>query len=138
MFDTLLTDLHIYFDKEIIEALYKSLNETMQSDYYFLSEYFCHNQGDFYKSAKICICDSGMFGNHCRDKGIKYWRQGWTAFQVIFGLVFGILAIVMWFGFINKIKENITLKGKVIQLFITPKYLVLINLMWITTGIISK
>lgn len=136
MFESLLTDLHYYFDKEIVKGLYTSLNETMQFDHDYLSQFFCNNQGIFFPFSLTCVCDSCMFGYHCRERGIVYWKSGWTAMQIIFGIAFGILALVMWLGFISKIKENINLKGKLVQLFITPKYLVLINLVWITTGMI--
>ena len=133
-FNTLLSSLSPTLNKKIIGIIYESMNELQKADGDYLSEFFCHNSGDFMTSSYTCQCDPGMFGLHCEKKGIHTWKGWYTFFQVLFGIIYGNLMLLFWINLILKLDTDIRIKRQPIRMFFTPKAIVHFNLVIISTS----
>ena len=106
-----------------------------QVSYFSLaSNYFCNNKGDFIINEFKCLCDLGMFGFHCREKGIEHWGGNFHFFRCIFGLIYVILIPVFWISVIMKIAKDFHEKELLKKLLCTPKYLIFFNLVIFSTS----
>ena len=131
---SLLFSLSPTLNKEIIGFIYESMTDLQKANGDYLSEYFCHNNGDFMTSSYSCRCDPGMFGIHCEKKGIHTWKGWYTFFQVFFGIIYGILMLLFWINLIIKLDSDIRIKRQPIRMFFTPKAIVHFNLVIISTS----
>ena len=132
--NSLLSSLMTQINTNIMLYYYNNLTKSQQNNTLFLSEYLCNNKGNFIISKKICVCDLGMFGYHCQDKGILYWKGLFTFFQIIFGCAYGILTAIFWISLILKILKDCNDKELIRRILFSPKYLIYINLVIISTS----
>ena len=89
-------------DQNISFIIYDSLTDSEKKNLTFLSQLLCNSKGNF--QYYYCLCNVGVFGNHCDKLGIYFWKKRiWIIFQFIFGCLFLI------FMFLSIIKLIITL-----------------------------
>ena len=109
-----------------------SLNESI----YLLSQKYCNNHGTFRSKNETdyyCDCDIGFFGFYCNNSGIEIWLNGWKAFQAIFAVVYGIIFCVVVKTFINNLQqESKNVLESCNRIVKTPKYLVILNIMFLS------
>ena len=130
-----INDLAYVFDKRLTKAIYNDLPESQKKNKTFLSHFFCNNLGYYSKSSSQCICNIGIFRNHCQTYGIEIWgKKGFTAFIVIIAIIFFILTVIMILKLIENLKSsnNPSIYSNICSLFSTPKHLVNLNLIIIT------
>ena len=120
-------------DQNISFIIYDSLTDSEKKNLTFLSQLLCNSKGNF--QYYYCLCNVGVFGNHCDKLGIYFWKKRiWIIFQFIFGCLFLI------FMFLSIIKLIITLLNYtsclsiILSLFTTPKNLANINLIIMSTS----
>ena len=66
-----INDLAYVFDKRLTKAIYNDLPESKKKNKTFLSHFFCNNLGYYSKSSSQCICNIGIFRDHCQTYGIE-------------------------------------------------------------------
>jgi hypothetical protein len=113
----------------------KNISEKDLRDIEYMSEVFCNDHGVFkLDSNKVpsCDCDIGFFTTHCSVPGAQYWGQGWTAIQVLLGIFYVVLAALTWYYLHYYMKSEFgSFWKKIKRLCYTPKYLVILNLLYI-------
>ena len=132
--NSFLSSISVPFSIKITSSIYESMNNTLKANSNFLSEFFCHNQGDFISLSSKCNCDPGMFGLHCSQKGIEVWKGWYTFFKVLFGILYGILALLFWLFLLVRMRSDIKVKHQICRMIFTPKYIVHFNLVIISTA----
>ncbi len=128
-----LNNLGKTFDEKITERIYNDLSDTLKANFTYLTYYFCHNSGKFSPYNQKCLCQVGTYKSHCQTYIIEVWGKfGFLFFQIFFGFLFLVLMIMSIFRYIYNLKNSNY--NSFINIFITPKNLVNINLIAFTTG----
>ena len=131
---SLLSDLALQIDQNQTISHYLNLSISEQNNSDFLSKYFCNNNGDFIINKFTCLCDLGMFGNHCQEKGIDLWGGNFTFFRCTFSFIYIILTSIFLITLIMKIAKDFHEKQLLKRILCTPKYLIFFNLIIFATS----
>lgn len=132
--NSFLSSVSVPFSIKVTSSIYESMNNTLKKNSNYLSQFFCNNQGDFISLTSKCKCDPGMFGLHCSQKGIEVWKGWYTFFKVLFGIIYGILALLFWLFLMIRMRSDIKVKHQIRRMILTPKYIVHFNLVIISTA----
>lgn len=133
-FNTTLPNIYETISATSLKSSIKLFSSQHADDLPFLSEIICNNNGYFALSDFICHCDFCFFGTHCTYPGSHYWKDGWKWFRAVFGISYGLLALLTWYYFIIKIKNEENCLKRLQRIFFTPKYLIIINLIAISNS----
>ena len=60
-------------DQNISFIIYDSLTDSEKKNLTFLSQLLCNSKGSF--QYYYCLCNVGVFGNHCDKLGIYFWKK---------------------------------------------------------------
>ena len=118
-----------------INSSITSFSDAHSDDTKFLSLTLCNNNGYFKPSAYECLCDFGFFDMYCTRGGNHIWKKGWGWFRGIFAGFYLLLSILTWYYFLQKFLSEETCLKRVQRLILTPKYLIIINLIVISNSI---
>ena len=133
-FNTTFPSIYQALTDTVIKSSIMKLSSEHSNDLPYLSKVLCNNNGYFSSKEYNCHCDFCFFGTYCTYPGSHYWKDGWKWFRVIFGISYGLLAVLTWYYFIIKIKNEENCLKRLSRIFFTPKYLIIINLIAISNS----
>ncbi|MCQ2820741.1 MAG: hypothetical protein MJ252_26065 [archaeon] len=120
---------------DIGKIAYDSINEgDKKDDASYVSKFICNNNGNFITDTSKCFCDMGIYGEFCEDFVIDINKKLFVAYQVIFGIMFAILAIYSWAKFVRKFITYAKKSIRCYMLIFTPRFLFVLNVVVITTA----
>ena len=119
----------IIIEDSIEKIMLNNINNTK-----YLSQILCNNNGYFSKNNKECICEFCYFGKFCQHPGYYFWKSNFTTMRTLFGILYGILGMLIWYFFYKKITMENNCYIRILRILFTPKYLIMIILLIITNS----
>lgn len=133
--EDLVTRINNAIDPIEAKSVYKTLPANEKTNLEYLSKIFCSDSGTYEMETGKCNCDIAYFGPRCFIPGKYYWGGGWTALVTFLSIFYIVLAILTWYYFIKAMKtEHGGFAKKLKRIINTPKYLVVVNLIIISTS----
>ena len=117
------------FESSIEKIMFKNINNTK-----YLSEILCNNNGYFSKNNMECLCEFCYFGKYCQYSGYYFWKTYFTTMRTIYGILYGLLGMFIWYYFVKKIIMENNCYKRLLRILFTPKYLIMIILLIITNS----
>lgn len=118
-----------FIDNSMEKFVLKNLNNTK-----LLSKAVCNDNGYYSKKKMKCFCEFCFFGKYCRYPGNYFWGNHFKNLRILYGILYGILDLMIWYYFIKKIIYENDCYKRILRLIFTPKYIIIIILLIISNS----